>query len=64
MAFTINPDACVMCDSCRTACPRNAIKAHETEKTYVIDGDLCNDCSNMSAVRCVPQCPSEAIKKA
>ncbi len=64
MAYIINPDKCVMCDSCRTACPQNAIKAHDTEKTYVINPNLCNDCRNMSAVRCVPQCPSEAIAKA
>jgi ferredoxin len=57
----INPEKCIMCDACRPACPRNAISAHETQKTYVIDSRLCNDCKNVSAVRCVPQCPVDAI---
>ena len=59
--FTIKPDLCVMCDACRPVCPRNAVSAHATEKTYVIDEDACNSCSNMGAVRCVPQCPVDAI---
>jgi len=63
MAYQINAEICVMCDGCRPACPRNAISAHETEKTYVIDEKACNDCKNMSAVRCLPQCPVDAIKK-
>lgn len=61
MSYTINPDLCVVCDACRLACPRNAISAHATAKTYVIDDNLCNSCQNMSAVRCVPQCPVDAI---
>lgn len=61
MAYKIDPERCVMCDACRPACPRNAIGVHKTEKTYVIDEKLCNDCQNMSAVRCVPQCPADAI---
>ena len=61
MAHKINPERCVMCDACRPVCPRNAISVHETEKTYVIDEKLCNDCQNMSAVRCVSQCPVDAI---
>lgn len=61
MAHTIDPDLCVVCDACRLVCPRNAISAHATEQTYVISPDLCNDCVNMSAVRCVPQCPVDAI---
>ncbi|MGB0258619.1 MAG: 4Fe-4S binding protein, partial [Coraliomargarita sp.] len=32
--FTIKPDLCVMCDACRPVCPRNAISAHASEKTY------------------------------
>ena len=62
--FKIISDKCVVCDACRLACPRNAISAAEIEKTYVIDGNLCNGCHNMSAVRCVPQCPTDAIVKA
>lgn len=57
----INPNLCVMCDACRPACPRNAISAAEVDKTYIIDPNACNNCQNMSAVRCVPQCPTDAI---
>lgn len=60
-SHVISPDLCVICDACRLACPRNAISVHETEKTYVIDADACNNCQNMSAVRCIPQCPVDAI---
>jgi len=63
MTYKIDPKLCVMCDACRLACPRNAISAAEVDKTYVIDASLCNDCQNMSAVRCVPQCPTDAILK-
>lgn len=59
--FTIDPAKCVMCDACRLACPRNAISVAVVDPTYVIDADDCNACHNMSAVRCVPQCPTDAI---
>jgi ferredoxin len=61
MTHKINEDACIVCDACRQSCPRNAISAHETKETYVIDESKCNDCQNMSSVRCVPQCPVDAI---
>ncbi|PDW02398.1 ATP-binding protein [Candidatus Viridilinea mediisalina] len=61
MKYTIDAKLCVMCDACRPACPRNAISVHESDKTYMIDAKLCNNCQNMSAVRCVPQCPVDAI---
>lgn len=57
----IVPDRCVLCDACRTACPRFAISLHAVEPTYVVDANLCNGCHNMSSVRCVPQCPTDAI---
>lgn len=57
----IVPDRCVLCDACRTACPRFAISLHAVEPTYVVDPGLCNGCHNMSSVRCVPQCPTDAI---
>jgi|GEM_PF-474875 len=57
----IDPDKCVVCDACRPLCPRNAISAHANDSTYVIDASLCNNCQNISAVRCVPQCPTNAI---
>ena len=64
MAHKIDPQKCISCDACRLACPRNAISNAETKKTYVIDPKLCNDCVNVSAVRCVPQCPVDAISPA
>lgn len=57
----IEPAKCVVCDACRPLCPRNAISAHATDTTYVIDPALCNNCQNVSAVRCIPQCPTNAI---
>ncbi len=61
MSYYIVPEKCIMCDACRPVCPRNAISAAEVEKTYIIDSGLCNDCRNISHVRCVPQCPVDAI---
>lgn len=61
--YRIDPNRCTMCDACREVCPRNAIGAHATDRTYVVNPDLCNECRNMSAVRCVPQCPVDAIHK-
>ena len=57
----IDPNLCVMCDAFRPACPRNAISVAEVDPTYIIDADACNNCQNMSAVRCIPQCPVDAI---
>ena len=61
MAHKIDPAKCNLCDACRLQCPRNAISIAETDKTYVIDQKLCNDCKNLSTVRCVPHCPVNAI---
>lgn len=61
--YTIKPVLCILCDACRPACPRNAISVHKIAKTYVVDADQCNSCSNMGAVRCVPHCPVDAIVK-
>lgn len=66
-AFTLAhqiSENCVLCDACRPQCPRNAISIAEHGKSYVIDRNLCNDCTNLSAVRCVPHCPVGAISKA
>ena len=61
MAHTIDSKKCNLCDACRLQCPRNAISIAESDKTYVIDGGLCNDCVNLSTVRCAPHCPVDAI---
>jgi ferredoxin len=64
MAHRIDPKTCIVCDACRLQCPRNAISNAESDKTYVIDSKLCNDCANLSSVRCVPHCPVYAISPA
>jgi len=63
MAYKINAK-CNLCDACRLQCPRNAISIAESGKIYAIDEALCNDCTNLSAVRCAPHCPVGAITKA
>jgi ferredoxin len=60
MAHRIN-NKCIRCDACRLQCPRNAISIAADGRTYVIDGELCNDCTNLPSVRCVPHCPVDAI---
>lgn len=60
MAYKIT-NKCNLCDACRLQCPRNAISIAENGKTYVIDEKRCNNCANLSAVRCVPHCPVDAI---
>jgi ferredoxin len=62
MAHKIN-EKCNLCDACRLQCPRNAISIAKSEKIYVINSDLCNDCENLKEVRCVPHCPVDAIVK-
>lgn len=63
MAHKINQN-CNLCDACRLQCPRNAISIAENGKIYSIDTGRCNDCVNLSAVRCVPHCPVDAISPA
>lgn len=63
MSYKIN-EKCNLCDACRLQCPRNAISIAENGKVYTIDDALCNDCVNLSSVRCVPHCPVGAIDKA
>lgn len=63
MAYKIS-EQCNLCDACRLQCPRNAISIAESGTIYTIDEDLCNDCANLSAVRCVPHCPVDAISQA
>lgn len=56
MAHVIS-DECVMCGSCKDACPVEAIA--EGDPKYVIDADKCTDCGT-----CVGECPVEAISQA
>ncbi len=55
MAHVISSD-CIMCGSCESACPVNAISAGDTQ--YVIDPDTCIDCGSCTGV-----CPVEAISQ-
>lgn len=61
MTYAIDPSKCNLCDACRTQCPRNAIAIAESDKTYEIDTQRCNNCVNLSLVRCVAHCPESAI---
>ncbi len=54
MAHVINDD-CVMCGSCVSVCPVEAIS--EGDPKYKIDAGKCTDCGT-----CVDTCPSNAIK--
>jgi len=44
MAYKIIAEKCIQCDACRLECPRNAITNADSESTYVIDQEKCNDC--------------------
>ena len=61
MSYRIDAVKCTSCDACRLQCPRNAIAIAFKEKTYVIDASLCNECANVSSIRCVSHCPESAI---
>lgn len=54
MAYKIT-DACVMCGSCKDACPTGAIS--EGDGKYVIDANVCVDCGS-----CEAACPTGAIE--
>jgi ferredoxin len=66
MAHKIITEKCVSCDACRLACPTYAISNEQSAKSYMIDPNRCNDCSNLPVPepRCVPHCPVDAIVKA
>ena len=53
MAYVINPETCISCGACESACPMNCIS--KTEKCYVIDKEKCIDCATCAGV-----CPVEA----
>jgi ferredoxin len=55
MAYSINPEECISCGACETACPESAIS--EGDPAYSIDPALCTDCGV-----CVEVCPPGAIK--
>ena len=57
MAYKINPDKCVGCGACKSACPMEAIS--EKGDKCEIDAAKCVDCGT-----CASQCPNEALNPA
>jgi len=53
--FTIDPEECVLCGLCKSACAFNAIK--ETRRSFFIDQDNCTRCK-----ACYTACPVSAVK--
>ncbi|MBN2223794.1 MAG: 4Fe-4S binding protein [Deltaproteobacteria bacterium] len=57
MSYKIT-DECIMCGSCESECPVNAIS--EGDDMYKIDPDTCTDCGSCADVCPVDACvPSE-----
>jgi ferredoxin len=52
MSYKIT-DECIMCGSCESECPVNAIS--EGDDTYKIDASACTDCGS-----CADVCPVDA----
>ena len=50
----IDPEICIRCHSCESACPIGAIE-HD-ERNVVVKADACNFCMN-----CIPVCPTGSI---
>lgn len=55
MAYKISDD-CIMCGSCASVCPADAIA--EGDGKYEINADACLECGS-----CADQCPVEAISE-
>lgn len=53
MAYRIDEDTCILCGSCESECPVQAIE--QGDPAYVIDEDSCIDCGSCAAV-----CPVDA----
>ncbi len=55
MAYKIT-DECIVCGTCETECPNNAIS--EGKMQFVIDSDKCTECVGFyESPRCVEACP-------
>jgi len=50
----IDPEICIRCNTCETACPVGAI-THDA-RNYVVDAERCNLC-----MACIPPCPTGSI---
>ncbi len=54
MAYKVNPDVCVNCGACESACPVGAISEQNDKRS--IDAGKCIDCGS-----CAGTCPVSAI---
>lgn len=61
MTYTIKDD-CISCDSCRSKCPRGAIKPNVDGNGYWIDPTLCDNCEDVEVPRCVEACDTDALQ--
>ncbi|CAA3705443.1 Ferredoxin [Candidatus Portiera aleyrodidarum] len=61
MSLIITND-CINCDVCSHTCPNNAI--FPGEEIYVINPDLCNECSgSFTHPQCQQVCPVACINQ-
>jgi MinD superfamily P-loop ATPase len=51
----VDRERCIECDTCRTRCPMDALKAFEG--ATAVDRDRCIGCG-----ACVPTCPENALR--
>lgn len=60
MTYTIK-DGCTACDSCRPACPRQAIQLNPDAEGYWIDPTLCDGCPDLEIPACVTACDLDQL---
>lgn len=58
MALQIGND-CFSCYACETVCPVGAISI--VDNLFVINPDVCNECSDNESPRCIAICPEDGI---
>ena len=54
MALQINK-SCIACYACETVCPAGAISVEGN--TFIINPELCTECSDNDSPRCIAICP-------